>query len=108
MQTQILNTEEAPNKWWAAQDARQRNLSNKSHYPYSLQRQVEAMKMALSEITTGNIHEAYGKKGVSIKIDGGWIKNQKTLAWLEEDWTLLGFVKRVSAQGIIYRYTLLK
>ena len=106
MKTLLLNTEEAPNKWWASQDARQRNLNNKSHYPFALRRQVDAMMVALGEITTGKIYEAYGKKGVSIKIDGGWLKNPKTLAWLEEDWTELGFVKKVTPQGIIYRYNL--
>jgi len=104
MKTQILNTDEAPNKWWAAQDARQRNLNNKSHYPYATQRQIDRMMVALGEVFTGKIYDAYGKKGVSIKIEG-IPRNKTTLAWLEEEWTKLGFIKKISPQGVIYRLT---
>jgi hypothetical protein len=104
MQTIYLNTEEASNKSWAAQDARQRNLNNKSHYSYQVQTQVERMKMVLSVLYSArNIFEAYGKKGVSIKLDHAFVKNRKELALIEADWADQGVTKRVSQQGIIYR-----
>lgn len=104
MKTQTLNTEEASNKSWAAQDARQRNLSNKSHYSYAVQTQIERMKLALGLVYTArNIYEAYGKKGISIKVDRASIRDRKNLELLEADWSVQGFVKRVSEQGVIYR-----
>ena len=105
MKSQQLHTEEAPNKWWAAQDARQRNINNKSHYSASVQKQVELMKLALGEVFRGKVYEAYGKKGVSIKVDGAYCANKTTLAWLEEAWTEQGITKKVTPQGVIYRLT---
>jgi hypothetical protein len=51
------------------------------------------------------IYEAYGKKGVSIKVDGAIVKDKRNLQALEADWTAKGFVKKVSPQGVIYRLT---
>jgi hypothetical protein len=104
MKTSILETNEAPNKWWAAQDARQRNLNNKSHYPEFIKRQIDRMILVLPEVYSARgIYDAYGKRGVSIKIDQARVRDNKTLAWLEEQWTTMGFVKKVSDQGVIYR-----
>ena len=104
MQTVYLNTEEAPNKSWAAQDARMRNLANKSHYSYKIQTQVERMKMVLSLLYTARgIYEAYGKRGVSIKLDQARVVDRKNLELIEIEWADLGVTKRVSEQGVIYR-----
>jgi hypothetical protein len=106
MKTKTLATEEAPVKWWAAQDARMRNLANKSHYPQSIQIQIERMKMVLAMVYAARgIHEAYGKKGVSIKVDGAVVKDSQNLRALEAEWDARGFVKKVSPQGVIYRLT---
>ena len=104
MKTVYLNTEEASNKAWAAQDARQRNLNNKSRYSYKIQTQVERMKMVLSVLYSAqNIFEAYGKKGISIKLDRASVKNRRELEQMEQDWAVQGVTKRVSEQGVIYR-----
>ena len=104
MKTITLNTEEAPNKQWAAQDARMRNVTNKSRYSDKIQLQVERMKMAMSLVYTAKgVYEAYGKKGVSVKVDGAQVKDKKNLKLLEKDWTAAGFIKKVSPQGVIYR-----
>jgi hypothetical protein len=50
-------------------------------------------------------HEAYGKKGVSVKVDGAYVKDKKNLALLEQDWAKEGFTKKVSGQGVTYRLT---
>jgi hypothetical protein len=106
MQTQFLKTEEASNKQWAAQDARQRNLNNKSHYAYAVQTQVERMKMVLSVLYTARgIYEAYGKRGISIKLDRASIRDRRNLELIEAEWAEQGITKRVSEQGIIYRFT---
>jgi hypothetical protein len=104
MKTVFLHTEEATNKAWASQDARQRNLNNKSRYSYAVQTQIERMKLALDLVYSArNIYEAYGKKGISIKVDRASVRDRKNLELLEADWSVLGFVKRVSDQGVIYR-----
>ena len=105
MQTQNLNTQEAPNKWWAARDARQRNLANKSHYSQQQQIAAERMKWALELVYSAkDVHVSFGKKGVSIKVDKAVVRDPKELDLLEKGWALAGIVKKVSAQGVIYRY----
>ena len=102
-----LDTLEAPTKWWAAQDARMRNIANKSHYPESVHIRVERMRHALDLCYRAEgIHEAFGKTGVSVKVDRPrFIRDRESLALLEQDWADLGVVKKVSAQGVIYRFT---
>ena len=106
MKTVTLNTEEAQNKRWAAQDARMRNIANKSRYSQAIQIQIERMKMAMTLVyAASGIYEAFGKKGISIKVDGARVKDNKNLALLEKDWTAEGVTKKVSEQGVIYRLT---
>lgn len=106
MQTRNLDTNEAPVKWWAAQDARMRNIANKSHYSQKTHIRVERMIMALSLCYSARgIHEAFGKTGVSIKVDRPAIRDRKNLRLLESEWTQLGVVKKTTPQGIIYRFT---
>jgi hypothetical protein len=102
-----LDTNEAPTKWWAAQDARMRNLVNKSHYSQQTHIRAERMVMALGLCYNARgIHEAFGKQGVSIKVDKPTsIKDRKNLRLLEQDWEQQGVIKKVSPQGIIYRFT---
>jgi len=106
MQTAIINTDEAPTKWFAAQDAQRRNTNNKSHFPQSIQNQITRMLMIMDMVYAAKgIYEAYGKKGVSVKVDGAIVKDLKNLRALEAEWTAKGFTKKVSPQGVIYRLT---
>ena len=107
MLVRTLDTNEAPNKWWAAQDARMRNIANKSHYSERTHIRVERMLMALSLCYNARgIHEAFGKTGVSVKVDRPTsIRDRKGLKMLEAEWTQLGVIKKTSPQGIIYRFT---
>ena len=102
-----LDTQEAPTKWWAAQDARMKNLVNKSHYSERTHIRVERMIQALGLCYNAKgIHEAFGKTGVSIKVDCPTaIKDRKNLRLLEQDWEAAGVNKKTSAQGIIYRFS---
>ena len=102
-----LDTKEAPTKWWAAQDARMRNIANKSHYAESVHIRVERMILALGLCYRAEgIHEAFGKRGVSVKVDRPrFVRDRDSLALLEQDWARAGVVKKVSAQGVIYRFT---
>jgi len=106
MQARELNTQEAPTKWFAAMDAQRRNTNNKSHFPQTVQNQITRMLTVMDMVYSAKgVYEAYGKKGVSIKIDGAVVKDRKNLVALEQEWTAKGFVKKVSPQGIIYRLT---
>jgi len=106
MQIKNIETNEAPAKWWASQDARMRNLANKSHYSAQTHVRVQRMVMALDHCYSARaIHEAFGKNGVSIKIDRpGGVRDRVNLRLLEQDWAQAGVTKKVSAQGIIYRF----
>jgi hypothetical protein len=103
MQTQFKNTQEAPVKWWAAQDARMRNIKNKSHWASTVQLKVEKMKMVLDCLYIGNIYEAYGKRQVSIKIDRPRVKNRSDLSMMEAEWAQQGITKTETAQGVLYK-----
>ena len=106
MQARELNTQEAPTKWFAAQDAQRRNTNNKSLYGQALQVQITRMLMIMDMVYAAKgVYEAYGKKGVSIKVDGAVVKDKQNLRALEAEWTVKGFVKKVSPQGVIYRLT---
>ena len=106
MLERTLDTQEAPTKWWAAQDARMRNLANKSHYAESTHIRVERMVLALGLCYAARgIHEAFGKRGVSVKVDRPtFVRDRGNLALLEADWAEQGVVKKVSPQGVIYRF----
>ena len=101
-----LDTKEAPTAWWAAQDARMRNIANKSHYAESVHIRVERMVLALGLCYVAQgIHEAFGKTGVSVKVDRpSFVRDRRNLELLEADWALLGVTKKTSAQGVIYRF----
>ena len=106
MLTRDLDTQAAPTAWWAAQDARMRNIVNKSHYAESVHIRAERMVLALGLCYRAQgIHEAFGKRGVSVKVDRpSFVKDRRNLALLEADWAEQGVVKKVSAQGVIYRF----
>lgn len=105
MKTSILDTQEAPNKWWAAQDARMRNLANKSHWSQADQVRAERMKQVLTLVYQGReFYIAYGKTGISIKVDQARVIDRRALALLEQDWAAEGVTKKDSTQGVIYRF----
>ena len=107
MLTRDLDTQAAPTAWWAAQDARMRNIANKSHYPESVHIRVERMVLALGLCYVARgVHEAFGKRGVSVKVDRPTsVRDRDNLRLLEADWAEAGVTKKVSAQGVIYRFT---
>lgn len=104
MKTAVLNTPEAPNKWWAARDARIRNYVNSTHYTEHQRIAAERMKMVLELVYAAKaVYIAYGKTGISLKVDGAQVLDRKELSLMEEGWSIAGFVKKVSPQGVIYR-----
>ena len=101
-----INTEEATVKWWAARDAHMKSLANATHYSNEDKLRAERMKFALELMyNADNIYIAYGKKGISIKVNKAQVKNADLLNEMEDFWEGEGVVKKVSAQGVIYRFT---
>ncbi len=106
MKAQNLNTEEAPVKWWAAQDAHMRSLANATHYSAEDKLRAERMKYVLEvAYNADDIYIAYGKKGISIKVNKAQVKNVEVLSEMEKFWEEEGVTKKVSPQGVIYRFT---
>lgn len=103
MHTVQKDTEQAPNKWWAWQDAQRRNTNHKSHYPAEVQLQVERMKAVLDYCYGGRIFEAYRAKSVAVKVDKPYVKNKQMLREIEADWAERGITKTVTPQGVLYR-----
>lgn len=105
MQTVTLNTEEAPNKWWAARDARMRNYANSTLYDSATRIRAERMKLVLEMLYAArSVYIAYGRRGVSLKVDRASVRDRRELAAMEADWAVQGVVKKVSDQGVIYRF----
>ena len=106
MKAQNLNTEEASVKWWAARDAHMKSLANATHYSDDDKVRAERMKYLLeAAYDADNIYIAYGKKGISIKVNKAQVKNATMLNEIEQFWEDEGVTKKVSAQGVIYRIT---
>lgn len=103
MLTEQKNTQAAPCAWWAAQDARMKSIANKSKWPATVHLQVDRMKIALGELYSGKIYEAYNPKRVSIKIDKPFVKDLKQLREMEAYWAEQGVTKTQTSTGLLYR-----
>lgn len=103
MKTVFINTEEASNKWWAAQDASMRSVANASHFTEKEKIRAEGMRYALELAYAGRFFKPkYGKRGITIKIENARIRDRDVLKSLEADYEQQGVVKKVSLQGINY------
>lgn len=104
MKANHIDTQEAPNKWWAARDAQMRATAMWSHYSTKQRTQAERMKLGLEMVYTAKgIHINPRNKFITIKVDNPVVKDRKTLRLLEKDYQTAGITKIESAQGIIYR-----
>ena len=103
MKTVNLNTQEAPVKWWAAYDANLRNIANASLYTDTQKARAERMKVGLEMVYSGKkFYISYGKRGISVKIDGATVKDKASLKLLENDYATEGIIKKVTPQGVVY------
>jgi hypothetical protein len=106
MDTITLTTKSARCAWWAAKDARMRSTVNSSLWGQRDKTRAERMRVALEEVYTASaIYIAYGRRGISIKVNRAQVKDDHALSLLEAEWTSLGVEKRVSTQGVIYRFS---
>ena len=88
----------------AARDAAQRSYIASTHYSDKQKVAAERMKLALELVYFARaFHLNYRDRFIAIKLDRPTVRDRRNLAVMEADWAAAGIVKRVSAQGIIYR-----
>ncbi len=103
MKATFINTEEAPNKWWAWQDAKMRSIANASHFTETQKIRAQRMRYALELAYNGRFFDPkLGKRGITIKIESARIRDKKVLKELEAGYELEGIQKKVSLQGVNY------
>lgn len=91
--------------FYAARDARMRNLVNASRFTDALKLRAERMKLALGLVYAARaIHVNYRKTKIAVKVDQAAVKDSKNLRLLEQDWAAEGVTKTQSPQGVIYSF----
>ena len=91
--------------FYAARDARMRNIVNASRFTDALKLRAERMKLALEMVYAAKaVHVNFRKTKIAVKVDAGTVRDRKNLALLEQDWEKQGVTKTLSAQGVIYSF----
>ena len=100
-----LDTKAAPFAWIAARDAAMKSYAASTLYTDAQKVRAERMKLGLEMVYSArSAFITYRKKFVTIKLDQARVRDRKTLAVLEQDYTAQGDVtKVVTDQGITYR-----
>ena len=100
-----LDTKAAPFAWVAARDAAMKSYAASTLYTEAQKVRAERMKLGLEMVYSArSAFITYRKKFVTIKLDQARVRDRKTLALLEQDFTAQGDVtKVVTDQGITYR-----
>ena len=106
-----LSTKQARNKtgvstkWFAKADAEARNIKNKATYSKSVHARVDSMMETLSKVYSNlGVFESYGVLGVSVKVNRPTVSNPDALREIELAWQDFNVYKKVSPQGVIYRF----
>lgn len=90
--------------WFAAKDARQKSLANKTRFSNIQLAKADRVSLALELVYyCEKVTIDYCKKWIRVKVHKAQIKDKKSLALLETDWGNQGIVKVITDQGIIYR-----
>jgi len=100
-----LDTKAAPFAWVAARDAAMKSYAASTLYTDAQKVRAERMKLGLEMVYSArSAFITYRKKFVTIKLDQARVRDRKTLALLEQDYTAQGDVTKViTDQGITYR-----
>jgi hypothetical protein len=100
-----LDTKAAPFAWVAARDAAMKSYAASTLYTEAQKVRAERMKLGLEMVYSArSAFITYRKKFVTIKLDQARVRDRKTLALLEKDYTAQGDItKVVTDQGITYR-----
>lgn len=105
MFTQVIATKEAATtKWWARQDAAERNARNIGLYTERQRARAAEVHVRCQLVYRARgFYISYGTLGISIKVDRAQIADYAAVARLEADLHAQGVHKKHSAQGVIYR-----
>ena len=100
-----LDSKAAPCAWVAARDAAMKSYAASTLYTEAQKVRAERMKLGLEMVYSArSAFITYRKKFVTIKLDQARVRDRKTLALLEQDYTAQGDItKVVTDQGITYR-----
>jgi hypothetical protein len=100
-----LDTKAAPFAWVAARDAAMKSYAASTLYTEAQKVRAERIKLGLEMVYSArSAFITYRKKFVTIKLDQARVRDRKTLALLEQDYTAQGDItKVVTDQGITYR-----
>ena len=100
-----LDSKAAPFAWVAARDAAMKSYAASTLYTEAQKVRAERMKLGLEMVYSArSAFITYRKKFVTIKLDQARVRDRKTLALLEQDYTAQGDItKVVTDQGITYR-----
>jgi hypothetical protein len=100
-----LDSKAAPFAWIAARDAAMKSYAASTLYTDAQKVRAERMKLGLEMVYSArSAFITYRKKFVTIKLDQARVRDRKTLALLEQDYTTQGDVTKViTDQGITYR-----
>jgi hypothetical protein len=106
MHTYTIDTKAAPTKWWAKADAEARNAVNIALWNEWKQLRAEMIKTQLMLVYRARgFYVSYGKKGISVKVDHvSSIRDRQYLRALEREWKDAGLIRKLSDQGVIYRF----
>jgi hypothetical protein len=104
MLTSTLDTKEASNAFFAARDARMRNYALSSTYTAAERLRAEQVKLGLECVyRSKEVHINYRQKFIAVKLTNALVRDRASVADLEAFYASQGIVKRISAQGTIYR-----
>jgi hypothetical protein len=92
------------NKWWSSRDASMSSYRASTFYSDAQKLAAERLRLGLNLVYASRaIHVNYRQKFITIKVEHPVVRDRRALALLEQDYERLGYKKRVSAQGVIYR-----
>jgi hypothetical protein len=104
MQSRDLDTQQAPNRWWAARDARMRSIAMASTWSQTKLIQAESIRQVIPLVyTCRDVYVNPRQKFITIKVENARVKDRQNLDLLEQEWEAKGIKKCESAQGVIYR-----
>jgi hypothetical protein len=88
----------------ASRDAKMKSYAASTHYSEAEKVTAERVKLGLEYVYSAKgVYLNYRTKFISIKLDGARVRDKVNLKLLEEEYEQKGYIKKSTAQGIIYR-----
>jgi hypothetical protein len=88
----------------ASRDASMKSFAASTFYTEAEKVTAERVKLGLEIVYSAKgVYLTYRKKFISIKLDGARVRDRVNLKFLEAEYETKGYIKKSTAQGIIYR-----